>query len=54
MNVGLNTIGDAISSGLAMTVAQVGTCTGAGTNCGSCRPEIAVLLAKTRRLEAAE
>ncbi len=54
MNVGLNTIGDAISSDLAMTVAQVGTCTGAGTNCGSCRPEIAVLLAKTRRLEAAE
>ncbi len=54
LNVGVNTIGAAIASGQAVTVAQVGDCTGAGTNCGSCRPEIAVLLAKAQRLEAAE
>ena len=54
LNVGVNTIGAAIASGQATTVAQVGTCTGAGTNCGSCRPEIAVLLARAQRLEAAE
>ncbi|MFZ3582838.1 molybdopterin-dependent oxidoreductase [Loktanella sp. DJP18] len=54
LNVGQNTIRAAISSGQAVSMAQVGDCTGAGTNCGSCRPEIAVLLAKAQRLEAAE
>jgi assimilatory nitrate reductase catalytic subunit len=54
LGVGLNTIGAAIDSGQAATVAQVGACTGAGTNCGSCRPEIAVLLAAAQRVEAAE
>ncbi|MCF7700885.1 nitrate reductase [Loktanella sp. M215] len=53
LGVGLNTIRAAIGSGHG-TVAQVGACTGAGTNCGSCRPEIAVLLAAAQRLEAAE
>ncbi|WP_392336764.1 molybdopterin-dependent oxidoreductase [Loktanella salsilacus] len=54
LNVGVNTIRGVIDIGQAATVAQVGACTGAGTNCGSCRPEIAVLLAQATRLEAAE
>ncbi|WP_394152912.1 molybdopterin-dependent oxidoreductase [Loktanella salsilacus] len=54
LNVGVNTIRGVIDTGQATTVAQVGACTGAGTNCGSCRPEIAVLLAQATRLEAAE
>jgi assimilatory nitrate reductase catalytic subunit len=54
LNVGVNTIRGVIDTGQAATVAQVGACTGAGTNCGSCRPEIAVLLAQATRLEAAE
>jgi assimilatory nitrate reductase catalytic subunit len=54
LNVGVNTIRGVIDTGQAATVTQVGACTGAGTNCGSCRPEIAVLLAQATRLEAAE
>ncbi|MBS1302007.1 nitrate reductase [Loktanella sp. SALINAS62] len=54
LNVGVNTINAAITGGQATSVAQIGDCTGAGTNCGSCRPEIAVLLAGSHRLEAAE
>ena len=54
LGVGLNTIAAVIATGQAGTVAQVGTCTGAGTNCGSCQPEIAALLARAPRLEAAE
>lgn len=54
LGVGLNTIGAAIASGQATTVAQVGECTGAGMTCGSCRPEIAALLAGARQVEAAE
>lgn len=54
VGVGVNTIAAAIANGQATTVTQVGECTGAGTNCGSCRPEITVLLAKFRKLEAAE
>ncbi len=41
--VGANTIATAIEAGHA-TVAAVGQCTRAGTNCGSCRPEIARLI----------
>ncbi|MBC2664059.1 nitrate reductase [Novosphingobium flavum] len=37
----------------ASTVAEVGQCTRAGTNCGSCRPAIAKLL-QAMQLEAAE
>ena len=55
LNIGLNTIGAVISTGQACTVARVGEMTGAGTNCGSCRPEIATLLARiTAPAEAAE
>jgi assimilatory nitrate reductase catalytic subunit len=42
--VGANTIGAAIKSGCA-SVAAVGEKLKAGTNCGSCRPEIAKLIA---------
>jgi assimilatory nitrate reductase catalytic subunit len=42
--VGAKTIAAAIDGG-ACTVDAVGAATGAGTNCGSCRPEIARLLA---------
>ncbi|SDZ59732.1 assimilatory nitrate reductase (NADH) alpha subunit apoprotein [Jannaschia faecimaris] len=54
MNVGRNTILAAIGSGEAATVAEVGACTTAGTNCGSCRPEIAALLERHQMLTAAE
>ncbi len=43
LKVGANTIGDAIKAG-ASDLAAVAAATGAGTNCGSCRPEIARLL----------
>ncbi|GGE44471.1 nitrate reductase [Agaricicola taiwanensis] len=39
-DVGVNTIIAAISSGAAVTVEAIGVCLKAGTNCGSCRPEI--------------
>lgn len=54
MGVGRNTILAAIASGAAATVAQVGTCTTAGTNCGSCRPEIAALIERQQMPTAAE
>ena len=38
--VGENTIKDAISSGSAKTVEEIGTLLKAGTNCGSCIPEL--------------
>jgi assimilatory nitrate reductase catalytic subunit len=43
-DVGLNTILDAITGGQLMSVEAVGAALNAGTNCGSCRPEIAKLL----------
>ena len=54
MNVGVNTILTAISSGTALSVEAIGEALGAGTNCGSCRPEIAALLARATLREAAE
>ncbi|MBP8247560.1 MAG: (2Fe-2S)-binding protein, partial [Phenylobacterium sp.] len=39
LKVGARTIDDAVSGGAA-TVEAIGAATGAGTNCGSCRPEI--------------
>jgi assimilatory nitrate reductase catalytic subunit len=42
-NVGANTIGEAIAGG-CRDVRAVGATTGAGTGCGSCRPEIESLL----------
>ena len=52
--VGINTIVAAIETDGLMTVEQIGEALGAGTNCGSCRPEIADLLARVRVKEAAE
>jgi assimilatory nitrate reductase catalytic subunit len=54
LNVGLNTIRLAIETGQAMTVAALGEALGAGTSCGSCRPELAALIGQFRRREAAE
>ncbi|PYE84028.1 nitrate reductase [Pseudoroseicyclus aestuarii] len=53
MNVGRTAILSACMAG-AVDVAAVGQATGAGVTCGSCRPEIAALLAAVARPEAAE
>lgn len=54
LNVGLNTILHAIVDGGVLSVEALGTATGAGTNCGSCRPELAALIQGHSRREAAE
>jgi assimilatory nitrate reductase catalytic subunit len=54
LNIGLNTICDAISTGGLTTVTAIGAALGAGTNCGSCRPELAALLSCHSHREAAE
>lgn len=51
--VGRNTIQLAIEAG-ACSVATIGKATGAGTNCGACRPEIAALLSVSVSRTAAE
>jgi assimilatory nitrate reductase catalytic subunit len=51
LRVGARKIEAAIAAGAA-GVDAVGAATGAGTNCGSCRPEIARMLAGAPRLEA--
>jgi assimilatory nitrate reductase catalytic subunit len=51
-NVGVNTIVNAIETDGLMSVEAVGKALQAGTNCGSCRPEIADLLAKVREAQA--
>ncbi len=51
-NIGANQIADAISTGCA-SVEQIGERLRAGTNCGSCRPEIRTLI-DADRLKAAE
>ncbi|MEX0368407.1 MAG: molybdopterin-dependent oxidoreductase [Ruegeria sp.] len=43
MSVGLNDLKQAIADG-ASSVDALGDCTGAGTNCGACKPELAALL----------
>jgi assimilatory nitrate reductase catalytic subunit len=43
MGVGRNSITAAIAAG-ACSVAEIGAATGAGTNCGACRPELAALI----------
>lgn len=43
-NVGVNTLIGAIETGEAVTLDQLGTLLQAGTNCGSCRPELASLI----------
>ena len=52
--VGVNTIVNAVTSGKAPSVDAIGAVLGAGTNCGSCRPEIAALLRSMAQREAAE
>jgi len=52
--IGINTITRAIENGAARSVDAVGAALGAGTNCGSCRPEIAALLDKILQQETAE
>jgi assimilatory nitrate reductase catalytic subunit len=59
LNVGLNTILAAIADQALVSVEAIGAAVGAGTSCGSCRPELAALLAALlaradQRLEAAE
>lgn len=50
-NVGINTIVAAIEADGLMSVEAVGKALQAGTNCGSCRPEIADLLVKVREAQ---
>lgn len=52
--VGVNTIVEAIEAQGLMDVEAVGAALQAGTNCGSCRPEIAAILGGLRQQEAAE
>jgi assimilatory nitrate reductase catalytic subunit len=52
-SVGVNTIQQAIAGG-ANSLAEIGARTCAGTNCGSCRPEITALLAAHLPKMAAE
>ena len=52
LNVGRNTISTAIVTQGLTTVEQIGAALQAGTSCGSCKPELAALLAT--RMEAAE
>ncbi|KPD10603.1 nitrate reductase [Phaeobacter sp. 11ANDIMAR09] len=53
LNVGINTLRAAITAG-ASTVEALGEVTCAGTNCGSCKPELSTLLDATRIPMAAE
>ncbi|GFE48865.1 nitrate reductase [Roseobacter cerasinus] len=54
LDVGVNTILSAIETQGLLSVDQIGAALGAGTNCGSCRPELAALLAARVVREAAE
>ena len=54
LGIGVNTIRDAVETGGLVTVDAVGAALGAGSNCGSCRPEIAELLHRARSRAAAE
>ncbi|MFN3526745.1 MAG: molybdopterin dinucleotide binding domain-containing protein, partial [Paracoccus sp. (in: a-proteobacteria)] len=54
LNVGLNTILRAITDQQLISVDSIGAALGAGTNCGSCRPELAALLARQPLQTAAE
>jgi assimilatory nitrate reductase catalytic subunit len=45
--VGLAAIRDAVTTGKAVTVADIGKMLRAGTNCGSCVPELRGIIART-------
>jgi assimilatory nitrate reductase catalytic subunit len=51
--VGRNAIVDAIRSGNFTAVAQISAALRAGANCGSCLPELAMILSETRAAESA-
>ncbi|MFQ1700386.1 molybdopterin-dependent oxidoreductase [Loktanella agnita] len=53
-SVGVNTILQAIACDGLMSVEDIGIALSAGTNCGSCKPELAALLARSSVKEAAE
>ncbi|MEM8741338.1 MAG: molybdopterin-dependent oxidoreductase [Pseudomonadota bacterium] len=52
--VGVNTVLRAIEEQALLSVEEIGAALQAGTNCGSCRPELAALLRAAARREAAE
>ncbi|MFW8636667.1 molybdopterin-dependent oxidoreductase [Cribrihabitans pelagius] len=53
-NVGVNTILQAIETDGLASIAEIGAALQAGTNCGSCRPEIAALVDRQGLRQAAE
>ncbi|SDX44641.1 nitrate reductase [Litoreibacter albidus] len=53
LNIGVNTLRSAISAG-ANSVDALGAATCAGTNCGSCKPELARLIEDMRQPEIAQ
>ncbi|MGH1357033.1 MAG: molybdopterin-dependent oxidoreductase [Thalassovita sp.] len=53
-DVGVNTILAAIAEQKLISVEQIGAALNAGTNCGSCRPELAALLSSLKVQQAAE
>ena len=53
MSVGINTLRDAIAAG-AHDVETLGKTTCAGSNCGSCKPELAALILASKTPLAAE
>ncbi|WP_420380656.1 molybdopterin-dependent oxidoreductase [Marivita sp.] len=52
--IGINTILNAIETQGLLSVDAIGDALGAGTNCGSCRPELGDLLQSLKTREAAE
>ena len=52
--VGEGCIRDAVASGAAGSVAEIGRVTRAGTNCGSCLPELKQIVAQERNKERAK
>lgn len=52
--VGVNTILQAIETEELLSLEAIGEALSAGTNCGSCKPELGALLASARLKEAAE
>jgi assimilatory nitrate reductase catalytic subunit len=51
-SVGINSIRQAIEQRQLHTVDEIGAALRAGTNCGSCRPEIQALIDATRSAQA--